>query len=91
MGTQDIQTDPVGVLASCMTDADIQDLYQSVLAKAKAGNSAAITFLTNAIKLIDARDVSHEGDGVIRPPEGLDWDADGMLFTDGDGVDAEDA
>jgi len=89
-GTKDAShTDPVAIMHECMTAGDIQELYADVLKRARSGNSSCVTFMMHLIKLIDARDVSHDGDSVIRPPHGLTWDtdADGMPFTDGDGDD----
>ena len=69
-----------------MTREDVQMLYGSLHAKACAGNSAAITFMKDMLKLLAARDSGpSDGDGVIHPPSGLTWTQDAEPDEDDDG------
>lgn len=68
--------DPIGEVQACMTREDVRMLYSSLHAKACSGNSAAITFFKDMLKVIAARDTGpSDGDGVIEPPKGLEWAA----------------
>ena len=69
--------DPIEEIQSCMNREDVRMLYSSLHTKACAGNSAAITFMKDMLKLIAARDSGpSDGDGVIHPPSGLTWTQD---------------